>query len=170
MSYSVVQVKLPAGCTDYPGDFEGSEERFIPFQKLVFFKDGKYHIAIETKIWKYDHVLFYATFEPSKIDETSKTTVIMTGFEAVELSYGGPDEIEDGHRSISVQSEIDALLPHGFDTIVYCDRLKGRMEPLDTEWVHVETEDEYKPSRFFTYDLSNPLNKHTVLTLKVDTL
>ena len=169
MSYSVVQVKLPAGCTDYPGDFEGSEERFIPFQKLVFFKDGKYHIAIETKIWKYDHVLFYATFEPSKIDETSKTTAIMTGFEAVELSYDGPDEIEHAH-TICVQSEIDALMPPGFDTIVYCDRLKGRMEPLDTEWAHMETDDEYKPSRFFTYELTQPLNKHTVLTLEVDTL
>ena len=105
---SIIDVLIPRGCSSYPGD-SNSDHRRARFQKLVLHRGDTIYVAIETKIHRYDHVLFYASF-----DRVKKT---MLSFDAKSISYD--DDLKYSRGFVSFQGEVDALLPPGFSSIVY---------------------------------------------------
>ena len=120
-------------------------------------------MAGEAKVYKYNHVLLYATFVP--IDETTATLIAL---EASDLDYEGSDEIQVTGRRIGCQGELDALMPPGFTTMVYGEHMAERMSMPD--WLHMGSEVINQPSSFFRYSYEHPnanigLNKHTQIVL-----
>ena len=56
-----VTLHIPFDCRRYPWD-GGEIDREMPFQKVSFVKDAVHYVAVEAKIYKYNHVLYFARY------------------------------------------------------------------------------------------------------------
>ena len=142
-----VAVVIPSDCDTYP--CSGSDRLYV-FQKLQI-DDADHadvvHVAIECKIWKYDHVIHMATFRTEP--ESSYATLVC--LESLSLSYEVDDVVTEPRVLHHSLVELRALMPAGV-SVVNVD-----MSPPDDRIK--------KPSACFDCEFHGNLDKHTKIRL-----
>lgn len=120
------------------------------------------HVAIETKISPFNHLLIFATFDTSF--KEAPHTITMVSLEAKHISYDVDENITITSTKINEPAELIALLPPGFNELAYAQRLQERHMDAPQE----EPEELFQPSRHFDLHLKGAkdiYSKHSRITL-----
>ena len=118
---SNVFLTIPKECFEYPGG--GEEERTTIFRKLCVQNDDVYYVIMESKVFKYDHVLNYGTFT---VD--SDMVACLREFKSVVISYEYEEETMD--RDCTISHEILHMLPFECLKMTISDAIKDQFGAL----------------------------------------
>jgi hypothetical protein len=117
---SNVILNIPKECFEFPG---GGDERTTSYRKLCFQAGNVYHVAMESKVFKYDHVRNYATFT---VD--SNMVACLQEFKSLSISYEYEEETSD--RECTISTEILQMLPFGCVKMTISNKIKDQFGAL----------------------------------------
>lgn len=181
-----VLVNIPLKCTMFPGN--ANAERNIFFQKHVVWTSKKIcFVALESKIWKYDHILVYGRFS------VDNGVACLDAYESFSVTYDiepeynenvnhvlqiVDDDDEDDEpaflqmdRLVIFRNEIDAMMPPNCYTITMSSNIDLEKYEFFGNKYHIDKGQgrfnllQVMPSRVFSYDFIGDFNKKTVITI-----
>jgi len=156
--YSIRTALIPAGYKGYPISYSNANDSFIEFQVLTLNRGHNTYVAAESKVYKYDHVIFYAQFQ------ILGTKAILVNFEAVSVEYGYSSPDEDTLTNEVLLSEIMMMMPPGTtDLVIECGTETNGLVKFNTDPYSLS------PKAIFDYEHHfNPVSsKRDTLELKI---
>ena len=150
VSNGTINVIVPSDCAYYPNN---GIQRVVPYQKMTIQNGNDIYVACEAKIYKYDHLLHFASFVVR-----DKTTFLESS-ESIAISYELDTEIRPLQRPM-LDSERLSLIPTGFDINIVdlIDDVEGTNGTNGTK----DTKD---PKKMFDCTFSCPANKRSLIVL-----